>query len=176
MEVRTGEYSGYSNSLIEPLASMKVWLWDCGPSKPVPPARPTPPSGAEGDPEADLARIEFKQHLEDYEAALKAYGRLKAEFADWELRFGGPTEQMQWSCDAADTLANDNRAVVEGRQAKQRWFLSARTRGYEKLKNGGLPEGMSAGRGHEANLERQRQGEAAFEQARRQDPVFGNAN
>lgn len=151
----------------------EVWLWDCGPEKPKPPERPEAPTGKQGDPEYDLAVIEFKEQLEDYEAALKLYAQQKKEFADWEKRFGGPVEVRFWSVDARDALKHDARAVEENRQAKPRYHISARTRGFEKTKNGGLPVGMKPGRGHQANLERQIAGEAEFVAALKADPHFG---
>jgi hypothetical protein len=175
-EVQTGEFSKYRSNLIEMHSDMKVWLWDCGPEKPKPPARPEPPSGKEGDPEFDLAKIEFREKLETYEAGQKAFAKQREEFADWEVRHGGPIELLFWSCDARDCLRNDARAVEEERQTKARWHLSSRTRGYEKLPNKGLPEGMTFGRGHQAQLERQRQGEATFAEARKADPVFGDTH
>ena len=152
----------------------QVWLWDCGPPKPVMPKRPDLPKGKPGEPEYDLAMIEFASVKEDYEAALKNYRHLKDEFADFDRRYGGPYLFSQWSCDAQDTLANDGRAVSEGRQARLRYFVSSRTRGYERVPNGGLPEGMKPGHGHEENLRREREGDADMAYARKSDPVFGN--
>ena len=37
MKVQTGEYSSYSNNLIDEHGKSKVWLWDCGPEEPAPP-------------------------------------------------------------------------------------------------------------------------------------------
>jgi hypothetical protein len=174
-EVVTGEFSRYRSNLIDMHVDLRVYLWDCGPEKPVLPTRPKPPEGVEGDPEYDLAVLEFQEVFETYSAALKTHRQRVAEYADWELRHGGPIEHGFWSCDARDALQNDARAVAEGRQVRPRWHLSSRTRGYEKLPNHGLPAGMIAGRGHDANVERQRQGAELLEQARRADPVFGDA-
>lgn len=145
-------------------ASMTVWLWDTGPVKPEPPKRPKPPKGTEGEPEYDLAMVEFREAMDDYGGALKAYKLAKQEYADFEKRYGGPYEIQQWSCDAQDTLARD----------PKRYCISSRTRGYEKLKNGGLPAGVKPGHGQAAQEERERQGLAEFEALRRSDPVFGN--
>lgn len=172
-EVQTGEFSKFRSNLIDMHADMKVWLWDCGPEKPVAPKRPKPPIGKEGSPDYDLSVLEFKEHIENYEDGLRAYARAKKEYADFEKRNGGPIELMQWSCDARDTLKYDALAVKEGRQTKARWHLSARTRGYDKLENRGLPEGMKPGHGHQAAMERQIAGEKEFVKALQADPVFG---
>ena len=172
-EVRTGEFALYRSNLIDAHAAMKVWLWDMGPEKPQAPKRPKPPHGKEGDPEFDLAVIEFKEHLENYEEALRAYKRAKIEYAEFEKSKGGPVEMLMWSVDANDALRRDQKAVDEGRQAKPRWCISARTRGYEKLPNLGLPEGMAPGHGHKSNIERQIASDAEFLAAMKADPVFG---
>src|SRR5262249_46602132 len=153
----TGEFSKYRSNLIDAHAAMKVWLWDLGPEKPVAPKRPNVPKGKEGDPEYDLAVLEFKEQLEAYEDALKRYRNAKVEFADFQRIMGGPVEVLMWSCDAADALRNDARQIYHeqdnptGTQKRPRWVISARTRGYDKLPNRGLPEGMKPGHGHQAN-------------------------
>ena len=168
----TGLSSGAAGMLHNEAAS-RVWIWDCGPSKPVPPARPNPPKGKEGDPEYDLALVEFKETLEEYAVAIKRYGVEKADFAKWHADNGGPVMFSQWSCDAADTFANDARAVAEKRQAERRYYMSSRTRGYSTLPNEGLPERMKPGKKHAENLRREQAGDADMEYARRRDPVFG---
>ncbi len=168
----TGLGQGAAGMLHNEEAS-RVWLWDCGPTKPTPPSRPTAPKGKEGDPEFDLALVEFKETLEAYSADIKAYGRAKEEFAAWHKNFGGPYMLAFWSVDARDALENDLRAVTEGRQAKRRYFMSARTRGYGNLPNGGLPEGMKPGHRHAENMRREEAGDVDMEYARRKDPVFG---
>jgi len=142
---------------------MHVFLWDLGPSKPAAPKRPKAPVGKEGDPEYDLAMIEFTEAKADYESELKAYKQAKLDYADFEKRYGGPYEIMQWSCDAQDTLTRD----------PDRYCISSRTRGYEKLKNGGLPAGMKPGHGQAENLRRLAEGNADLAEARRRDPQFG---
>jgi hypothetical protein len=172
-EVVTGEFSKYRSNLIDAHADMKVWLWDCGPTEPDLPDAPDPPSGKEGDPKYDLAKLKYKRQLRAYEEALLKYEKDLAEYHHFQKHFGGPIEHMQWSVDARDTLQNDQRAVKEGRQLKARWYLSSRTRGHERLKNFGLPLGMTPGHGHQAALERQLAGEKEFVKALEADPVFG---
>jgi hypothetical protein len=134
-EVITGEYSKYRSTLLDIHQSIMVVLWDCGPERPTPPERPETPRGKAGDPQYDLAVIELKEKIEDYEVALKAFGAALRHHEAWWRRHGGPVEQTFWSCDARDALANDARAVQEGRQTRARWYLSSRTRGYDHLEN-----------------------------------------
>ena len=157
------EFTKVTNSLAPELAKTYVVLWDIGPPKPMAPKRPDMPKGKEGDPEYDVALIEFKESLEGYADALKAYGRAKIEFAKWQKDQGGAIELRMFSCDAADALQRD----------PERYFISSSTRGYDKLKNHGLPAGYRPGRGQEENLRRAREGEAEFAAAVASDPVFG---
>jgi len=78
-----------------------------------------------------------------------------------------------WSCDARDALEHDAKAVADGRQKKQRYYVSSRTRGYERTKNLGLPNGIEPGLGHRENLERQLAGEKEFVEILKSDPQFG---
>ena len=179
--IQISEHTKLSNvderSLVAGMADRErsmVYLWDCGPANPKAPVRPSAPKGKEGDPDFDLAMVDFRKAILDYEDALKAYGVNKAEFAQFDRQWGGPYEIRMWSADAKDAFANDQRAVDEGRQPQKRFFISARTRGYEKLPNGGLPGNLKPGRGHFDNLEREAAGEAEGEAMRRADPVFGN--
>jgi hypothetical protein len=172
-EIRTGEYSLYRSNLLDAHRDLKVVLWDCGPEGPVAPVAPTLPKGREGEPEYDLAKIQFARKLEAYRQALVQWEIDTVVFKDWATRNGGPVEQMFWSCDASDALQNDARSVKEGRQARRRWFVSARTRGCERLPNGGLPEGFKPGHGHQANIERQIAGQADLLAAKAADPMFG---
>lgn len=151
----------------------EVWIWDCGPEKPKAPERPKTPKGAIGEPEYDLAMIEFKEALEKYADDLKTYGAKKKEHAEFESRNGGPVEMVQWSCDARDTFRYDAEAVRDGRQMKPRYHLSSRTRGHEKLPNLGLPDGVRPGKGQEENLRRLAESNADLYRARQRDPVFG---
>lgn len=158
-----GEFTKVTNSLGPELAKTFVVLWDIGPAKPVAPKRPDLPKGKPGEAEYDLAMIEFKEELENYETALKAYGRAKVEYAQWIEKENGAIERMFYSCDAQDALARD----------AKRYFISSSTRGHEKLKNHGLPNGVTPGKGHAENMRRQREGEDEFMRARAADPVFG---
>lgn len=158
-----GEFTKVTNTLGPELAKTFVILWDIGPKKPVAPARPKAPKGSPGEAEYDLAMIEFKEELEGYEAALKAYGRAKTEFASWQEQQGGAIERTFYSCDAHDAMARD----------PDRYFISASTRGHEKAANHGLPKGVQPGKGHAENLRRMREGDDEFARMRAADPVFG---
>ena len=172
-EVITGEFSKYTSTLIDAHAASKVWLWDCGPEKPKQPVRPDEPHGKKGDPDYELAVIEWEEVKEKYADDMKRFRRMKEERAAWETHMGGPIERMMWSVDARDALANDARAVQEGRQSRLRYYISSRTRGYEKLKNRGLPIGLTPGHGHQAEVERQIAGDKEFVAALKADPQFG---
>lgn len=158
----------------------RVILWDIGPAKPVAPKRPTVPKvfkeSKEGDPEYDLAKIDFAEQLEEYQDALKAWKRNKADHAEWHKANGGPVELTFWSCDAFDALDRDAKnAPVDDEGNKQlRYFISARTRGHSHLPNRGLPQGKKPGHGQSELERRMREGDADLMAARRADPVFGN--
>lgn len=144
-------------------AAMMVVLWDLGPQKPEPPVRPEAPQGKEGTPAYDLAMVDFRQSLEEYDAALKAHKQAKTDFADFEKRYGGPYEISMWSCDAEDALSRD----------PTRYCISSKTRGHGRKHNGGLPRHLKPGHGHEENLRREAEGYADAAAVRRTDPVFG---
>jgi hypothetical protein len=132
-----------------------------------------PKGGKEGNPEYELAKVEFAEALEDYQAALKAWKKAKDDHAEWHKRNDGPVEIQMWSCDAHDALMRDQTAVTEGRQAMRRYYVSSRTRGNTNLPNRGLPDGLKPGSG-QAELERRmREGDADLLAARAADPVFG---
>lgn len=172
-EIITGEFSKFRSNLIDAHAASKVWVWDCGPHEPHLPEAPEAPSGKDGDPKYDLAKLVYRRALKAYEGALEQYERDQKEFDAWKKHNGGPIELLMWSVDARDALQNDARAVKEGRQERHRYYVSARTRGHEKLKNGGLPIGMKPGHGHQANVDRQLAGEKEFFAAMKADPQFG---
>jgi len=145
-------------------AASRVWLWDLGPKKPEMPKRPQMPAGKEGEPAFDLAMVDFREQILDYETAVKAYRADKTAFDAFAVRYGGPYEISMWSADASDALKND----------AHRYCISARTRGYTSLKNGGLPVGMKPGKGHAENMRRMAEGDADLAAIKRRDPVFGD--
>ncbi len=155
--------AGVMQELARDVGALRVWLWDIGPRKAIPPKRPDVPKGQEGSPEYDLAIIEFKESLEEYEAALKAYSRAKKEYAKWQTDNGGAIETEWWKCDADDALERD----------PNRYYVSSRTRGLQNLPNRGLPVGVKQGHGQADIERRRREGEEGLEDARRRDPVFG---
>lgn len=144
-------------------ASMFVILWDIGPQKPSAPVKPPLPKGKEGEPEYDIAMIEFKEGLDAYAEARKAYLVALSEHSRWQKDQGGAIERQFYSCDAFDALSRD----------PERYYISASTRGHERLKNHGLPAGYKPGRGHAENVRRAEEGEAEFAALKRADPVFG---
>ena len=173
MKIQTGEFSSYSNNLIDELQKSKVWLWDCGPEEPAPPAEPEPPVLLMTDPKYHLENLRHKRAVKRFEDALLIYERNEAEFQHWHRNVRGPVELMMWSTDARDALAHDAKAVADGRQQNLRYYISSRTRGYERVKNLGLPKDMLPGEGHRENLERQLAGEKEFVEILKADPQFG---
>lgn len=168
MKVQTGEFSSYTNNLLDELGKSKVYVWDIGPEEPDAPDEPLPP--APGDP---LAMLRHKRAVKRFEDELAIYDRNEREFQDWQRNIRGPVELVMWSVDARDALEHDSRAVADKRQKKLRYYISSRTRGFEKARNLGLPNGVVPGAGHAANLERQLAGEKEFVEVLRKDPQFG---
>lgn len=163
----------FSGDWVDSAELNRVYLWDIGPEKPGIPKRPIPPQGKENDPEYQLSKVEFNEALEEYQAAIKKAKKDKDEHALWHRRNGGPIECLFDAPSAKEALENDQRAVEEGRQEKLRWFLSARTRGYSKLPNRGLPETLKPGHGQAEQERRAAEGESDLISARKSDPVFG---
>jgi hypothetical protein len=155
--------AGEIQELARDVDALRVWLWDIGPRKAIAPKRPEVPKGTQGDAEYDLKMVEFKEGLEEYEAALKAYSKAKAEFAKWQTDNGGAIETEWWKCDADDALERD----------PNRYYVSSRTRGLSHLPNSGLPAGVKKGHGQAEIERRRRAGDMDVEEARRRDPVFG---
>ena len=164
----------FSGDWVDANELARVWLWDLGPEKPVEPKKPIAPKGRDGDPQYELEKADFQVSLEEYKEALVAFKKAKTEYATWQKRIGGPIEVMFDSPSAREAQENDRRAVDEGRQTRLRWqYISSRTRGYAKLPNRGLPEGMKAGHGQAEQERRIADGESDLVAARRTDPVFG---
>lgn len=139
--------------------TMKVRLWDLGPRESEIPARPELPKGKEGSPEYDLAMIDFRGELANYETALKAYGQAKKDFAAWQATYGGPYEVEMYSVDAREALELD----------KERYLVSD-----DRLGNHGLPKGRKPGEWHFKEKQRQEELRRLSAQARSRDPVFGS--
>jgi hypothetical protein len=159
--------------LTEARAQGEVWLWDCGPEEPLPPDEPEPPALSFADPKYHLENLRHKRAVKRFEEDLITYDRLEREYQNWHKNIRGPVEVSMWSPNARDALEHDMRAVKDGRQKKRRWYLSARTRGSERLKNYGLPAGIEPGPGHQENLERAIAGDKEFIAALKSDPHFG---
>jgi hypothetical protein len=138
--------------------TLLVRMWDTGPTAPKTPKRPKVPEGREGEPEYDLAMIEFKSTLSKYETALSRWGQEKRDFDDWHKTYDGPYELSMFSVEAREALQRDGK----------RYFVSD-----SRLDNHGLPTGMKPGIYHDQQrvLEAARQRELAATMAK--DPVFG---
>ena len=163
-----------SGILTEQRDIQAVWLWDCGPEEPVPPDEPIPPALPITDPKYQLEQLRHKRAVKRFEDALLIYERNEAEFQHWHRNIRGPVEIRMWSTDARDALTHDAEAVKDGRQTKLRYYVSSRTRGWEKAKNFGLPKDVAPGEGHRENLERQIAGEKEFIEVLKKDPQFGD--
>jgi len=150
-----------------------VWLWDLGPEEPEPPDEPIPPALPITDPKYHLENLRHKRAVKRFEDELVLYDRLEREFQHWHKNVRGPIEFRMNSTEARDALEHDGRAVADKRQKKLRYYISSRTRGHERTKNLGLPNGIEPGEGHRENLERQLAGEKEFVQILKSDPQFG---
>ena len=132
--------------------TMQVKLWDLGPSKPVPPVKPEPPKGKDGDPDYELAKIEFRDLIEEYAAALKAHKRDKDWHKAWWEENGGPIQVQAWSVDAKEMLE----------RAPERYVTS-------------LPKNLKPGPGHQRALEREQNRATEFAAGEARDPHFGTS-
>jgi hypothetical protein len=169
MDVQTGEFTRYRNSLLDEQASLKVLVWDVGPEKPHRPAKPVVSKEARpGSVEYDIEQIELRSVVENYEKILGAYLASLRDFESWHQRHSGPILLTQWTCDARDTFRHDSRAVAEGRQNKRRYY-----RYDPKAARLGLPVGIEPGRSHAEQIARQADDAAALALAKAADPVFG---
>lgn len=146
-------------ALVADQHSMMVRLWDLGPSEAEMPARPETPKAKEGSPEHDLAMIDFRADLANYETALKAFSQAKKDFAAWQETFGGPYEIEMYSVDAREALAI----------APDRYLVSD-----DRLPNHGLPRGRKPGKWHAEEKQHQEELKRFTAQQRARDPVFGS--
>ncbi len=163
----------FSGDWVDNAQITQVYLWDIGPEPPVEPKKPVAPKGRDGDPQYEADKIEFSVALKKYKKALEDFEKTEVEYADWEVRFGGPIEWCGDSITAKENLERDREAVKKKRQANPRWFVSSRTRGHSHLKNRGLPEGKTPGHGQADQERRIQEGESDLVAARKSDPVFG---
>jgi hypothetical protein len=104
-----------------------AWIRDIGPPKPTPPASPSLPQGAHGSPEFILAMVEFWPTMEAHAKAVDAYTQAKYAYDDWHSRFGDALDIPMDPLTAKEAMANDARAVKEGRQASLRYYPSPRS-------------------------------------------------
>lgn len=145
--------------LVADQQSMMVKLWDLGPGEAAIPTRPELPQGKEGSPQYDLAMIDFRADLANYETALKAHGQATKDFAAWQATYGGPYEIEMYSVDAREALEI----------APDRYLVSD-----DRLPNHGLPKGRKPGPWHHAEQQRQEDLRRFSAQQRQRDPVFGS--
>lgn len=131
---------------------MREKIWDLGPQAPKAPAKPEPPKGKDGDPDYELAKVEFEHALAIYREDLLAYGRQTKEYREWKKRDGGPVQIDLWTVDANEAMRRDPDRYVKS-----------------------LPRGTKPGRAHFENLEREKAREEDLEADRKRDPQFGGA-
>lgn len=133
-----------------------VDMWDLGPQRPLPPEQPKPPTPGKNEAENILARLQHEDALKDYEVALRAYGRLKAEFDHWRVNIGGPRRIEMWPVQAREVLE----AQADGRHPHARYARH-------------LPPGVKPGK---AQIEADAREQDAAEARQRDidlDPHFG---
>lgn len=147
-------------ALLADQQSMMVRIWDLGPSEGEIPAKPELPKGKEGSPEYDLAMIDFRADLANYETALKAFAQAKKDFAAWQKTYGGPYEIEMFSVDAREALGI----------SPDRYMVSD-----DRLPNHGLPKGRKPGPWHADEKKRQEELKRFSAQQVARDPVFGTA-
>jgi secreted Zn-dependent insulinase-like peptidase len=128
-----------------------VKIWDLGPRAPETPVKPELPQGKEGSAQHDLAMIDFRAGLSQYETALKAYAQEKKDFDEWHRVYAGPYQIEMYSANAREALQNDpERYAVE------------------------LPKGRKPGKWHADEQQRQAEHRRTFAQMVARDPVFGS--
>lgn len=146
-------------ALLQDQQTMMVRLWDLGPSESEIPGKPELPTAKEGSPAYDLAMIDFRADLANYETALKAFSKAKKDFAEWQATYGGPYEVEKYSVDAREAMQIE----------PDRYLVSD-----DRLPNHGLPKGRKPGHWHIAEVQRQEEMRRFTAQQRDRDPVFGS--
>jgi hypothetical protein len=104
----------------------RLYLSDFGPPKPVAPVAPAAPVGSIDDPAFVLAMVEFWPTMEAHAKAMAAYAAATIEYVEWHSQYGDWHETLEYPMDANTAVANDERAVAEGRQSARRYHLSPR--------------------------------------------------
>jgi hypothetical protein len=107
-------------------ATKMLYLTDFGPPAPVAPVAPDAPQGNIDDPAFVLAMVGFWPTMEAYHSKLTAYTLATEEYLDFHSRHGSFHETLEYPMDAKSAVANDERAVAEGRQSAGRYYLSPR--------------------------------------------------
>lgn len=130
--------------------SLLVKIWDLGPTPPEAPGKPELPKGKEGSAEHDLALIDFRGELANYETALKAYGQAKKDFAAWHTTYGGPYQAEMYSVNAREAI-----------QIEPSRYMVA------------LPKGRKPGKYHADEQQRMKDERQSFAKMISRDPVFG---
>jgi hypothetical protein len=128
----------------------KVDLWDCGPSRPLPPDYPAAVDEKLKGADKAVAEVEHEDAVERYKRDLRLYADAKKAHLEWHEVNGGPIKVELWGIDATHALEIDP--------------------GRYKLD---LPRNVRPGR---AQLEAEERAEAEAEAAQRQqaaDPQFG---
>lgn len=128
-----------------------VKIWDLGPTEPEAPVKPELPKGKEGSPEYDLALIDFRGDLANYETALKAYGQAKKDFAAWHKTYAGPYQIEMYSVNAREAIQIE----------PTRYMID-------------LPKGRKPGKFHAEEQQRLKDERDSFAKMIKRDPVFGS--
>ena len=99
-------------------SSDKIFIFDSGPPKPVAPVAPPHPVGVEGEATFELQKLGYRLAVADYNSAMGLY---EPALAEWRKYEAGPIRLSMTLWDANEAIANDERAVREGRQAGPRY-------------------------------------------------------
>lgn len=133
------------------LNSMIVKIWDLGPKAPTIPVKPDLPTAKEGTPQYDLAMIDFRGELSQYETGLKAYAQEKKDFDEWHRVYAGPYQIEMYSVNAREAIQ-----IEPGRYVAE------------------LPKGRKPGKWHADQQQARVEAKRTFAQTIARDPIFGN--